>query len=48
MPLNLTPDDVRFLISLLKGEAAAHAARFNTTDQVKAEILIGKLEGRYK
>lgn len=46
--VNLTPDEVRFLVSLLEGEAARQAHVFAREQQVRAELLIGKLEGRYK
>lgn len=46
--VNLTTDEIRFLISLLEGEAARQATAFRREEQVRAELLIGKLEGRYK
>lgn len=41
---DLTPEEIRYLISLLKGEAAANAARHDRHAQVKAELLISKLQ----
>jgi hypothetical protein len=39
----LSDEEVRFIKSLLQGQAAMHAATFDRRAQVKAEILISRL-----
>lgn len=41
------PDELRFLLSLLEGYVAQKKATHDRSEVVRAQVLIGKLEGRY-
>lgn len=46
MVVDLTDDEVRFLVSLLRSNAAFHASRFERREQMNAEVLIRKLKNK--